>query len=603
MKKINLVKGYVVQVAQIVYSGEITSILSAVKLSADKKELGVTSWTEIARSQESFIVYIDKLEQHTGCKAFKNPIFIDFIKSLSEDEFKQLISLLSESQITTNNLEIVNAYSTVRDNVKDYFEMSPNAFNVGCELGNVKEAATIVDSFSFSVNTLVGLSNYYNLQSNTNTKVNYYAVEKDANEYEMAQLKAYLLVGDQAVIKCGDSLEQPIFIEGDALQQFDYALSIPPMGAHQKMSLKRDKYNRFTSIESQIGSYISSWHYVEHMLTTSKEKVIALLPLGALFSTRPIDKRIREKLIEEDLIEGVIYLPNSIFSGSAVNTCWVILNKHKDKKLKNKIMFIDLTNKKERINRRRFDVPAENVKMAKMLYDNMTESEISFVVAKEWFKENQYTLDILDAIKRERALEGVNQTPMLELRNIAEIKRGVQVPKSKIESLKTTEATHYMISLGNIQDGKIILDETSKILPEERWKELYELEAGDILITSKGNVMKVAMVGAEIKNAIVTANLFCIRVDKNKYSPEVLKYYLESEKGMQLLDALTRGAVIKSLASSDLEKLLIPNISLKEQVMVSKLITRVEEDYKKDLEIAERRYKGGKISVNELLGL
>ncbi len=266
-------------------------------------------------------------------------------------------------------------------------------------------------------------------------------------------------------------------------------------------------------------------------------------------------------------------------------------------------MFIDLTNKKERINRRRFDVPAENVKMAKMLYDNMTESEISFVVAKEWFKENQYTLDILDAIKRERALEGVNQTPMLELRNIAEIKRGVQVPKSKIESLKTTEATHYMISLGNIQDGKIILDETSKILPEERWKELYELEAGDILITSKGNVMKVAMVGAEIKNAIVTANLFCIRVDKNKYSPEVLKYYLESEKGMQLLDALTRGAVIKSLASSDLEKLLIPNISLKEQVMVSKLITRVEEDYKKDLEIAERRYKGGKISVNELLGL
>lgn len=603
MKKINLVKGYVAQVEPGGDSGEITSILSAIKLLADRKELGTITWSEIARSKESFIGYADKLQKYTGCKVFNNQVFLDFIKNLSEDEFKQLISILSEAQITTDKLEVVNAYSEIRENTKNYFEMSPNAFNVACELGGVLEATTIIDSFSFSTNTLVGLSNYCNEPGSPRAKIDYYAVEKDENECEIAQLKAFLLKGDKAVVKKGDSLEQPVFIEEDKLQQFDYALSIPPMGANQRMNIKKDKYDRFTGLESQIGNYISPWHYVEHMLKTSRNKTIVLLGLGALFSTRPIDRKIRKRLIEEDLIEGIIYLPNRIFSGTGVNTCWVILNKHKRENLKDKIMFVDLTDSKEEISRRQCDIKASSIKEAKELYSNIKESDISFVVEKGWFKENDYRLDILDAIKRERALAGIYQMPMRELSSIAEIRRGVQVQKSKVDALKGNNATHYMISIGNIQDGEIVLDETSKVEPEPRWKELYELEAGDILLTSKGNVMKVAMVGEEIKNAIVTANLFCIRVNRNQYFPEILKYYLESEKGMQLLESLTRGAVIKSLASSDLEKMLIPNISLREQVMVSKLIGRVEEDYKKDLEMAHRRYQEGKASVNELLGL
>nr|WP_307990642.1 N-6 DNA methylase [uncultured Niameybacter sp.] len=603
MKKINLVKGYISQLALTIDSGWATSVFCAVKLLVDKKVLSTVTWHEVGNSKESFIAHLEQLKQYTGCKIFNNETFIHLVHDMSGESFSQLISILSEVQVTRDSLEVVNTYEEIIDYSKNYSQIPPNAFEVVCTLSNMEQAKTVVDSFSYSANTLVGLSNYFKEKGIDFTQFKYYGVEKDKNAYEMAQLKAYLLTEGGANIKEGDSLEQPVWVEEENLQQFEYALSIPPMMSNQKMYLKKDRYNRFTGLESQIGNYISSWHYLEHMIKTATKKAIALLPLGTLFSTKPVDRKIRRKLIEEDLIEGIIYLPNRILAGTGVNTCWVIVNKYKKDKLKNKIIFIDLTESKEDISKRQCDIKASSIQEAKLLYDNVEESSISFVVDKQWFKENDYHLDVLDAIKRERALEDVNETPMIPLSSVAQIRRGVQVPKSKVDALKGNEATHYMISLGNIQDGNIILDDTSKVTPEPRWESLYTLEEGDLLITSKGNVMKIALVGKEIKNAIVTANLFCIRVDSNKYTPELLKYYLESEKGQKLLEALTRGAIIKSLASSDLEQLLIPNINLREQMMLVKLIERVETDYKKDLEIAKRRYKEGKTSINEMLGL
>ena len=604
MKKINLLYGRLVQLVGTPFSRKYTLIISGAKIVVDIDVLkeGLT-WREIIRSKESFLSYLKKLEEKTGCILFGDLEFQSFINNLPADGFQHLMSLVNEIQTTTDALEVVKSYSELKSHEKNDFELSPNAFSVVCEIGNVSEASTIIDSFSWSASTLVGISHYFRDKGTKESIFNYYAVEQDDNEYEIAQLKALLLKGNQAVVQKGDSLVAPVLVEGDKLQEFDCALSLPPMSTNQRMRIKNDQYSRFTGLESQIGNYISPWHYVEHMLKTSRNKTIALLATGALFSIRPIDKKIRERLIEEDLIEGIIYLPNKVLNDIAINTCWVILNKHKSSHLKEKIMFIDLTESKEEITRRRCDIKVSSIQEAKLLYDNVKESDISFVVGKNWFREHSYQLDVLDAIKRERALDEVAQIPMIELSSIAQIKRGVQIPKNKMEALKGNKATHYMISLGNIQDGEIILDETSKVEPEERWKQLYELEEGDILLTSKGNVMKIAMVDKAIKNAIVTANLFCIRVNKDKYSPQVLKYYLESEKGMQFLDTLTRGTIIKSLASSDLEKLLVPKISLREQGTIIKLIERVEEDYQKDLEIANRRYQEGQASINEILGL
>ena len=50
--------------------------------------------------------------------------------------------------------------------------------------------------------------------------------------------------------------------------------------------------------------------------------------------------RIRENMIKEDIIEGIIALPPKLFYGTGIPGCVLILNKKKPEKRKNKIIFI-----------------------------------------------------------------------------------------------------------------------------------------------------------------------------------------------------------------------------------------------------------------------
>src|SRR4029078_12907788 len=50
--------------------------------------------------------------------------------------------------------------------------------------------------------------------------------------------------------------------------------------------------------------------------------------------------KIRENMIKEDIIEGIIALPPKLFYGTGIPGCVLILNRNKPDKRKNKIIFI-----------------------------------------------------------------------------------------------------------------------------------------------------------------------------------------------------------------------------------------------------------------------
>lgn len=66
---------------------------------------------------------------------------------------------------------------------------------------------------------------------------------------------------------------------------------------------------------------------------------------------------------------------------------------------------------------------------------------------------------------------------MVELYKVAQIRRGVQVNKGKLDVLNMgSERTHYLISIGNIVDGKIVVDEGDKIQIDRKWEGVYEVK-------------------------------------------------------------------------------------------------------------------------------
>ena len=103
---------------------------------------------------------------------------------------------------------------------------------------------------------------------------------------------------------------------------------------------ENDPYNRFRfGIPPTNGK--ADFAFIQHMLAQLNDKGQAAIicSQGVLFRGS-VEARIREGMINEDVIEGIIALPGKLFFGTGIPACVLILNRNKSKTRRNKIIFI-----------------------------------------------------------------------------------------------------------------------------------------------------------------------------------------------------------------------------------------------------------------------
>ena len=78
--------------------------------------------------------------------------------------------------------------------------------------------------------------------------------------------------------------------------------------------------------------------FLQHMIASTKDNgmLASVMPHGVLF--RGARKVIREGIVKDDLIEAIIGLPAKLFYNVGIPACIVVINKHKDPQMKNKIL-------------------------------------------------------------------------------------------------------------------------------------------------------------------------------------------------------------------------------------------------------------------------
>jgi type I restriction enzyme M protein len=102
----------------------------------------------------------------------------------------------------------------------------------------------------------------------------------------------------------------------------------------------KDPYNRFRfGIPPEKDK--ADFAFIEHMFASLNDKGQAAIicSQGVLFRVNE-EAKIRENMIKEDIIEGVIALPPKLFYGTGIPGCVLILNRNKATERKNKIIFI-----------------------------------------------------------------------------------------------------------------------------------------------------------------------------------------------------------------------------------------------------------------------
>lgn len=168
-----------------------------------------------------------------------------------------------------------------------------------------------------------------------------YGQEVNGSTWALARMNMFLHEIDDATIEWGDTLNNPRLLEGDHLMKFNIVTANPPFsldkwGADNAIADLHNRYHRGVPPKSK-GDYA----FISHMIETVYEdtgRVGVIMPHGALFRGSS-EGKIRQQLIEENLLEAVIGLPANLFYGTGIPASIIIFNKAKGNNTD--VLFID----------------------------------------------------------------------------------------------------------------------------------------------------------------------------------------------------------------------------------------------------------------------
>ena len=98
--------------------------------------------------------------------------------------------------------------------------------------------------------------------------------------------------------------------------------------------------------------------------------------------------------------------------------------------------------------------------------------------------------------------------------------------------LKDKDTGYYLLANENLINGEVVFSKGDREISKEQFDKIYKrckIENGDILVSTVGELGKLAIVESYNKNYVFQRSVGLIKPDKYKLSPYYLYYFLSSE--------------------------------------------------------------------------
>jgi len=169
--------------------------------------------------------------------------------------------------------------------------------------------------------------------------------ERNLTTASVARMNLLLHGIEDFAIERGDTLRNPIFTDPSTggLATFDCVIANPPFSLKNwgREIWESDPWGRAFAGLPTDNSGDFAW--VQHMVASMAQgsgRMAVVLPQGALFRGGA-EGKIRQYLLEQDLIETVIGLAPNLFYGTGLAACILILRKRKAPDKKEKVLIVD----------------------------------------------------------------------------------------------------------------------------------------------------------------------------------------------------------------------------------------------------------------------
>ncbi|MDR0609254.1 MAG: type I restriction-modification system subunit M [Planctomycetaceae bacterium] len=260
--------------------------------------------------------------------------------------------------------------------------------------------------------------------------------ESNGSTWSLCKMNMFLHNADNARIEWCNTLSDPRLLEHDELMRFDRVVANPPFsldkwGAENAVDDRFRRFHRGVPPKSR-----GDFAFISHMIEIAKPgsgRVAVIVPHGVLFRAAS-EGKIRQSLIDENLLDAVIGLPANLFFGTGIPAAILIFDKGRKK---TDVLFIDASQEFEN-NTNKNKLRLQDVeKIIKTYNSYKTIERYAYRATRKEIEQNDYNLNIPRYVNTFEEEEEIN---------IAEIQQEIDTLESELIATKK-KIKHYLKEL------------------------------------------------------------------------------------------------------------------------------------------------------------
>ncbi|HQQ33686.1 MAG TPA: type I restriction-modification system subunit M, partial [Methylophilus sp.] len=341
----------------------------------------------------------------------KNTILRHLLEDFAKPELDLRPSRVGTLDVIGNGYEfLIKNFAASGGQKAGEFYTPPEVSDLIAELLDPQEGDTICDPACGSGSLLMKCGR--KIQDKFNSKK--YALfgqEAIGSTWSLAKMNMFLHGEDNHRIEWGDTIRNPKLLDNNGgLMHFDIVTANPPFSLEKwgHEDAAHDVFHRFRRgvPPKTKGDYA----FISHMVETLKPKtgrMGVIVPHGVLFRGSS-EGVIRQKLVDENLLDAVIGLPEKLFYGTGIPAAILIFKKQKSD---NKVLFIDASREFKSGKNQNQLGEADIQKIIATYKARANVDKYAYLATLDEIKENDYNLNIpryVDTFEEEEEIDLVS---------------------------------------------------------------------------------------------------------------------------------------------------------------------------------------------------
>ena len=343
-----------------------------------------------------------------GDEAQKNDILRHILEDFAKPELNLRPSRVGQLDIIGNAYEfLIKNFASTSGKKAGEFYTPPEVSELIAELVAPQEGDEICDPTCGSGSLLLNCGQQIRKHFGSK-KYALFGQEAIGSTWALAKMNMFLHAEDNHRIEWGDTIRNPKLLEAEGrLKHYDVVVANPPFSlekwGHDNAS--GDKFSRFRrGIPPKTkGDYA----FILHMIETLKPgtgRMGVVVPHGVLFRGSS-ERVIRQKLIEENLLDAVIGLPEKLFYGTGIPAAVLVFRK---KRADDKVLFIDASRAFQDNKTQNFLRDEDIARVVETCEARKGVEKYAHLATHDEIKENDYNLNIpryVDTFEEEEEID------------------------------------------------------------------------------------------------------------------------------------------------------------------------------------------------------